>query len=85
MALAMAGVTSWTVTPIQPRTTLPVFSMLLTMFMARLTGMANPMPTFVPDPERMAVFIPMSSPSVFTRAPPELPGLMGASVWMKFS
>ena len=33
----------------------------------------------------MPVLMPTSSPRVFTSAPPELPGLMAASVWMKSS
>ena len=33
----------------------------------------------------IAVGIPTSRPSVSTSAPPELPGLMDASVWMKSS
>ena len=33
----------------------------------------------------MAEFTPISSPFMFTRAPPELPGLMAASVWMASS
>ena len=33
----------------------------------------------------MAVLIPMRLPFTSTNAPPELPGLMAASVWMKFS
>jgi hypothetical protein len=33
----------------------------------------------------MAVLMPSSRPSVSTSAPPEFPGLMAASVWMKFS
>ena len=31
----------------------------------------------------MAVFTPMTSPFMFSSGPPELPGLMAASVWMK--
>ena len=31
----------------------------------------------------MAVFMPMTSPAISTSGPPELPGLMAASVWMK--
>ena len=31
------------------------------------------------------VMMPSSRPSVSTSAPPELPGLIAASVWMKFS
>ena len=33
----------------------------------------------------MAVFIPTTSPRMFTSGPPELPRLMTASVWMKSS
>jgi hypothetical protein len=32
----------------------------------------------------MAVLMPTSAPLASTSAPPELPGLMAASVWMKF-
>ena len=35
--------------------------------------------------EWIAVFIPTKSPSVFTKAPPELPGFIAASVWIKAS
>src|ERR671927_288446 len=31
----------------------------------------------------MALLIPMTSPRTFTSGPPELPGLIAASVWMK--
>ncbi len=31
----------------------------------------------------MAVFTPITSPFMFSSGPPELPGLMAASVWMK--
>ena len=44
------------------------------------TGMAKPRPW---APARMAVLMPMSSPRIFRSGPPELPGLMGASVWMR--
>ena len=33
----------------------------------------------------MAVLMPIRSPLASTSAPPELPGLIAASVWMKFS
>ena len=33
----------------------------------------------------MAVLMPTRCPCTSTKAPPELPGLMAASVWMKFS
>jgi hypothetical protein len=52
---------------------------------AILTGMAKPMPMLPPPGARMAVLMPTSSPRRLTKGPPELPGLMEASVWMKFS
>ena len=45
--------------------------------------MAKPSPWLPPDRLRMKVLIPTTSPSAFTRGPPLLPGLIGASVWMK--
>src|SRR5438552_1689451 len=47
-----------------------------------LMGMAKPMPE---PPATIAVLMPMTSPCMFTRGPPELPGLMAASVWRKSS
>ncbi len=35
--------------------------------------------------DAIAVLIPTTSPRTFTSGPPELPGLIGASTWMKFS
>jgi hypothetical protein len=32
--------------------------------------------------EKMEAFIPTTSPSAFTRGPPEFPGLIAASVWI---
>ncbi len=46
-------------------------------------GMAKPMPTEPPEREKIAVLMPTSLPSRSTSAPPELPGLIAASVWMK--
>jgi hypothetical protein len=46
-------------------------------------GMAKPMPTLPPDFEKIAVLMPVSRPCMSTSAPPELPGLIAASVWMK--
>ena len=43
------------------------------------TGMAKPMPW---APARMATLTPTSSPLMFSSGPPELPGLMLASVWI---
>ncbi len=52
---------------------------------AMALGMAKPMPIDPPVPLRMAVLMPISSPRMLTSAPPELPGLIAASVWMKSS
>ncbi len=45
-----------------------------------LTGMAKPMPILPPSLDNIAELIPISSPFRFTSAPPELPGLIEASV-----
>ena len=50
-----------------------------------LTGTANPMPMYPPFCEKIAVLMPISSPRALTSAPPEFPGLIAASVWMKSS
>ncbi len=47
-----------------------------------LAGIAKPIPWPVAT---IAVLMPMTSPRRLTRGPPELPGLIEASVWMKFS
>jgi hypothetical protein len=49
------------------------------------TGIAKPMPIDPPDCEKIVLLIPTRLPAVSTSAPPELPGLIGASVWMKSS
>ena len=43
------------------------------------------MPIEPPVGEMMAVFTPMTSPSMLNSGPPELPRLMAASVWRKSS
>ncbi len=45
--------------------------------------MAKPSPWLPPDWLTMKVLMPTSTPSAFTSGPPLLPGLMGASVWMR--
>ena len=54
-------------------------------FLAMLDGMAKPMPMLPPEGDTICELMPISSPRVLMRAPPELPWLMGASVWMKSS
>ena len=43
------------------------------------------MPRLPPVREKIAVLMPSRLPATSTSAPPELPGLIAASVWMKFS
>jgi len=43
------------------------------------------MPTEPPVREKIAVLMPIRLPAASMRAPPELPTLIDASVWMKFS
>jgi hypothetical protein len=51
-----------------------------TTFVIVLEGTANPIPEKPLLPDNIAVFIPMTCPCIFNRGPPELPGLIGASV-----
>ena len=45
--------------------------------------MAKPMPTDPPDGEKIALFTPITRPERSNVGPPELPWLIGASIWMK--
>ena len=65
----------------RPRTTLPVRSCGSRSRIV-LLGTANPMPRLpsVRDPLMIIVFMPMTSPRMLSSGPPELPGLIAASV-----
>ena len=82
---------SITLTPRNPRFTAPCSMSCVTTFSAIAMGMASPMPancplpTELPRPVAMAVFMPITLPCVSVSGPPELPGLMAASTWMKLS
>ncbi len=43
------------------------------------------MPEKLSEDETRNVLMPITSPRASTSAPPELPGLMAASVWMKLA
>ena len=45
-------------------------------------GIAKPIPSDPPEREKIELFTPMTSPSAFASGPPELPGLIDASVWI---
>ena len=82
---AISSVTGWMRTPSQPRRISPNSRSWRMIGLARLAAMANPMPTLPPEGEKMAVFTPITLPSMLNRGPPELPRLIDASVWMKSS
>ena len=70
---------SWTDMPIQLRTTCP-FSSCGAISFSMWMGMANP----IPWPAGLtAALIATTAPRASSSGPPELPGLMAASVWMK--
>ena len=80
----MSAVTACSLAPSQGRSTaLPPRSAEATTTRTMLAGMAKPMPCEPPEREKIAVLMPTRRPSRSTSAPPELPGLMAASVWMK--
>ena len=65
--------------PIQPRSTWP-FSSWGAISLSMWMGIANP----IPCPAGFtAALMPMTPPRASSSGPPELPGLMAASVWMK--
>ena len=77
---AICGSTSWGSTPSQPLMTRPSLRIFSITLFAMLIGIAKPIPWLPPDLDRIAVLIPTSSPLVLISAPPELPGLIAASV-----
>src|SRR5690606_12217983 len=84
-ASARSGVRSWIETPMRPRRTSPCAISCVITADAMSMGTAKPMPTLPPAGAMIAVLIPTSWPFAVTSAPPELPGLIEASVWMKSS
>ncbi len=66
--------------PIQGRESFCPFTACVMMGRAMLMGIANPIPWAV---VAVAVLMPITWPAAFTSAPPELPGLIAASVWIK--
>ena len=72
-------------TPSAGRRTRPSVTRSLTTALAVLMGMAKPMPALCPTLEAIMVLMPITSPCQLRSGPPELPGLMAASVWMASS
>ena len=76
-------------TPVIPRNacwTLPLFLSCSAIFLALSIGTANPIP-IEPFPPAVAIWelIPITLPWLSMRGPPELPGLIAASVWITCS
>ncbi len=71
------------VDPQRPRVTRPLAMSWFMIQRARLIGMLKPTPSLPPPLEAIELLIPMTSPFMFTSGPPELPGLIAASVWRK--
>ena len=81
---ASSLVTAAVVTPRKACATRPLFSSWGIADLAVLIGTAKPMPTLpLPlPPVAICELIPMTWPCAFSNGPPELPGLIAASVWI---
>ncbi|MDT4875429.1 hypothetical protein FQZ97_1107940 [compost metagenome] len=78
---ATSGVMFWKVAPINGRSKLELpLNAASTTARTMFDGMAKPMPTEPPEREKIAVLIPIRRPRISRRPPPELPGLIAASV-----
>src|SRR5207244_1327076 len=69
-------------TPSAGRRTRPSVTRSFSTALAVLMGIAKPMPALWPTLDAIMVLIPITSPCEFIRGPPELPGLIAASVWI---
>ncbi len=68
------------VTPKKPLSTFPLDLSCSTTVFTMLLGIANPIPMYPPERLKIAVFMPITSPLRLISGPPELPGLIAASV-----
>ncbi len=67
-------------TPKKPRLIEPALTKSVSTFRTIFTGIARPIPMLAPVCEIIAVLIPTKRPLVSSKAPPEFPWLMDASV-----
>ena len=78
-----AAVASWpAMMPIPGLRTRPFLMRSGTTRFTTSTGTAKPMPALAPEGEKMAVLTPIRRPAESSSGPPELPGLIAASVWI---
>ena len=68
--------------PSQALLTLPYLIISLVMDKTLSDGRAKPTPSEPPEADAISVLSPISSPSLFIKAPPEFPLLIAASVWI---
>ena len=76
----MSSVMDWILTPSQPRRVSPNWRSWSMTTMAVSDGHGKADADRAAGGEMMAVFTPMTSPSMLNSGPPELPLLMAASV-----
>jgi hypothetical protein len=76
----MSGVIVCVLMPISCRRSWPYCRNCRNTVRAVATGIAKLRPSLPPVCERMNVFTPTTSPRALTSGPPELPGLIDASV-----
>ena len=88
MATPLASGVLDTVTPSRAWVAVSPLRSWSTIGSTSLIGMAKPRPMEPPSPlselllERIEELMPTTSPAMSTSGPPELPGLMAASVWI---
>ena len=80
---ASSAVTSLIWMPSTATRTRPCAMMSSMTFFASVIGIAKPYPALTPVGLAMALVIPITSPRELTSGPPEFPGLIAASVWMR--
>ena len=82
-SLAILGFKEINCTPKYGWITSPFLRSWSETLLAKLIGIAKPKPA--PGPLLTNVFIPITSPLEFMSGPPELPGFIAASVWIRSS
>ena len=78
---AISWVTVWILTPSHPLLVSPNFINWSITFFALLDGIEKPIPIEPPLP-KIAVLIPITSPFISNKGPPEFPEFIEASVWI---
>ena len=82
---AISSVTFCIRTPSQPRRVLPYLINCPMTPLAIFEGVEKPIPMLPPDGDNIIVLMPITSPSILNKGPPECPLLIEASVWIKSS